>query len=136
MHRMHTLNWNSKFRQGVAIVQQKIAVAHVVTRSVAFKNGATGFTWNSNPGAIRLSNTLAFDNALGNYKFGDNSTTTQALFTNDVSFWTASSGQQSDKTVGTDVSNSNCWWNTGTTPKSVNGKGLQVSAKCPHCGNA
>jgi hypothetical protein len=114
-------------RNGFKLGGEKIAVPHVVTRSVAYANGKNGFTWNSNPGAIRLSNTLAFDNAEGNYKFGDNSTTTSAVFSNNVSFWTGGSAQ-SDKTIGTDAGNSNCWWNTGGTPQSTNGKGLQVSA--------
>jgi hypothetical protein len=115
-------------RNGFKLGGEKIAVAHVVTRSIAFKNGKNGFTWNSNPGAIRLSNNLAFDNVEGNFKFGDSGTTTQAVFTNNASFWMATSGAQSDKTVGTDVSNSNCWWDTGKTPQSQNGKGLAVSA--------
>jgi hypothetical protein len=114
-------------RNGFKLGGEKIAVPHVVTRSVAYANGKNGFTWNSNPGAIRLSNTLAFDNAEGNYKFGDNSTSTSAVFSNNVSFWTGGSAQ-SDKTVGTDAGNSNCWWNTGGAPASTNGKGLQVSA--------
>jgi hypothetical protein len=108
-------------RNGFKLGGDKIAVAHTVTRSVAFANGKDGFTWNSNPGATRLSNTLSFDNGSANYRFGDNSTQTQAVFTNDVSFRTASGGDN-DKTVGSDVSNSNCWL------PNTNGKGLMVSA--------
>ena len=115
-------------RNGFKLGGEKIEVAHVVTRSVAFANGKDGFTWNSNPGAIRLSNNLAFDNADANYRFGDNSTTTKAVFTNNVSFWTSTSNDKSDKTVGTDVSNSNCWWDTSSSPNSKNGKGLVVDA--------
>jgi len=112
---------------GFKLGGEDIAVAHVVTRSVAFANGKNGFTWNSNPGAIRLSNTLSFDNADGNYRFGDNSTPTQAVFTNNVSFWTLSS-TQSDKTVGDDAGGSNCFWSSSGTPASKSAKGLTVSA--------
>ncbi len=116
-------------RNGFKLGGDDIAVAHVVTRSVAFKNGKNGFTWNSNPGAIRLSNTLAFDNAEGNFKFGDNSTSTAAVFTNNVSFWTATSGAQSDKAIGTDAGSSNAWWDKSKSQPSVNAKGLIVTSQ-------
>ncbi|HET9931124.1 MAG TPA: hypothetical protein VFQ35_10575 [Polyangiaceae bacterium] len=115
-------------RNGFKLGGDDIAVAHVVTRSVAFKNGKNGFTWNSNPGAIRLSNNLAFDNVEGNFKFGDNSTMTAAVFTNNVSFWTTS-GAQSDKAVGTDAGSSNAWWDKSKSQPSVNAKGLVVTAQ-------
>jgi hypothetical protein len=116
-------------RNGFKLGGDDIAVAHVVTRSVAFKNGKNGFTWNSNPGAIRLSNSLAFDNAEGNFKFGDNGTSTAAVFTNNVSFWTATSGAQSDKAIGTDAGSSNAWWDKSKSQPSVNAKGLIVTAQ-------
>jgi hypothetical protein len=115
-------------RNGFKLGGDDIAVAHVVTRSVAFKNGKNGFTWNSNPGAIRLSNNLAFDNVEGNFKFGDNATTTAAVFTNNVSFWTSTASNQSDKAIGTDASNSNAWWDKSKSQPSVNAGGLVVSA--------
>jgi hypothetical protein len=115
-------------RNGFKLGGDDIAVAHVVTRSVAFQNGKNGFTWNSNPGAIRLSNNLAFDNVEGNFKFGDNATTTAAVFTNNVSFWTSTASNQSDKAIGTDASNSNAWWDKSKSQPSVNARGLVVSA--------
>ncbi|HET9955738.1 MAG TPA: hypothetical protein VFQ61_14590 [Polyangiaceae bacterium] len=113
-------------RNGFKLGGDDIAVPHVVTRSVAFKNGKNGFTWNSNPGAIRLSNNLAFDNAEGNFKFGDNSTNTAAVFTNNVSLWTSTGSTQSDKAMGTDVANSNVWWDKSKS--SVNAKGLVATS--------
>jgi Right handed beta helix region len=115
-------------RNGFKLGGEDIAVAHVVTRSVAFANGKNGFTWNSNPGAIRLSNTLAFDNAAGNYSFGNSDTTTQAVFSNNVSFWRAASAAKSDKTLGSDAAQSNCWWTTSGKQPSQNANGLMVSA--------
>jgi hypothetical protein len=115
-------------RNGFKLGGEDIPVGHVVTRSVAFANGKNGFTWNSNPGAIRMANNLAFDNAEGNFKFGDNATQTQAVFTNNVSFWTTTSSTQSDKAIGTDVAMSNCWWDKSKSQPSINGKGLIVTA--------
>jgi len=113
-------------RNGFKLGGDDIAVAHVVTRSVAFKNGKNGFTWNSNPGAIRLANNLAFDNVEGNFKFGDNSTPTEAVFTNNVSLWTSTSSTQSDKAMGTDASGTNAWWDKSDAV-SVTTQGLAVT---------
>ena len=115
-------------RNGFKLGGEKIAVAHVVTRSVAFANGKNGFTWNSNPGAIRLSNTLAFDNVAGNYKFGDNATQTSAVFTNNLSFWNSASGVIKDVHFGLDVDHTNCWENASSASGGCNGAGLMVSA--------
>ena len=115
-------------RNGFKLGGDDIAVAHVVTRSVAFENGKNGFTWNSNPGAIRLSNTLAFDNVEGNYKFGDNSTQTSAVFTNNLSFWTTTSSTQSDKAVGSDTAGTNAWWDKSRGTSTVASKNLTITA--------
>jgi hypothetical protein len=115
-------------RNGFKLGGDDIAVAHVVTRSIAFKNGKNGFTWNSNPGAIRLSNDLAFDNVEGNFKFGDSSTSTAAVFTNNLSFWTSTSETQSDKALGTDTANTNAWWDESKNQAAISAKGIVVSA--------
>jgi hypothetical protein len=109
-------------RNGFKLGGEKIPVPHVVTRSVAYANGKNGFTWNSNPGAIRLSNTLAFDNAEGNYRFGDNGTTTAAVFTNNVSLRTAPARAKADKVVGRDTPGTNVW--VGAAP---NARGLTAT---------
>jgi hypothetical protein len=115
-------------RNGFKLGGDDIAVAHVVTRSVAFKNGKNGFTWNSNPGAIRLSNNLAFDNVEGNFKFGDSGTVTAAVFTNNVSFWTSTSGTQSDKALGTDTPGTNAWWDESKATSTVASTSIVVTA--------
>jgi len=115
-------------RNGFKLGGDDIAVAHVVTRSVAFKNGHNGFTWNSNPGAIRLSNDLAFDNVEGNFKFGDNSTMTSAVFTNNVSFWTVTANSQSDKAMGNDTAGTNAWWDNNDDTSTVAGTSIAVTA--------
>jgi hypothetical protein len=115
-------------RNGFKLGGDSIAVAHVVTRSVAFANGKNGFTWNSNPGEIHVANCLAFDNVQGNFKFGDNATPTAAIFANNASFWTSAGSATSDKAVGSDLSSTNCWWDVSKAQPSVNGKGLIVDA--------
>jgi hypothetical protein len=109
-------------RNGFKLGGSGISVDHIVTRSIAYANGAVGFTWNNNPGEIKLTNNLSFDNAGGNYVFGSSS---QAVFTNNVSFWT-SGGVKNDSVSGSDVSQSNCWWKSS---KSACGKGLTVAAE-------
>lgn len=116
-------------RNGFKLGGEKIAVAHTVSRCVAFGNGKNGFTWNSNPGAIRMVNNLAFDNLEGNFNFGTNSAPTQAVFANNVSWWTlAKAATATDKALGTDFSGSNCWWDKAKAQPSVNAKGLIVGA--------
>jgi len=115
-------------RNGFKLGGEKIAVGHVVTRSIAFANGKNGFTWNSNPGAIRLTNNLAFDNVAGNYKFGDNSTQTSAVFTNNLSFWNNASSAPKDVHVGMDVSQSNCWASGTSAADGCTAAGVTVSA--------
>lgn len=114
-------------RNGFKLGGSDMAVRHIVTRSVAFLNGKNGFTWNSNPGNIIMANNLAFNNAQGNYKFGDNATPTTTEYYNNLSVWTQVSSDVADKYIGTDFNNSSVWWNSalkvGST--SVNGKGLK-----------
>lgn len=116
-------------RNGFKLGGEGIAVEHVVTRSIAYGNGKAGFTWNTNPGAIQISNNLAFDNGSGNYLFGASWGTSQAVFTNNVSFWTSADAAKKDNITGNDVSDSNCWWKPDESEPSINGKGLVVTAE-------
>ena len=50
------------------------------------------------------------------------------MFTNNVSFCARRPAATSDKHVGTDVANSNCWWDKSKSQPSINGKGLSVTA--------
>lgn len=102
---------------GFKLGGDKIAVNHIVENSIAFQNKKHGFTYNSNPGSISMKNNTSWSNGQSNFAF-DLGTHT---FTNNLSF----SGSSSDKTSGTDVSNTNVWWKSNA---SVNGKGLLASA--------
>lgn len=68
-------------RNGFKLGGSSIAVAHVIRRSIAFRNGQHGFTWNSNPGTITVSDNLGIDNAERNFAF-DGGT---SVFRNDTS---------------------------------------------------
>ncbi|MGG1615133.1 right-handed parallel beta-helix repeat-containing protein [Paenibacillus sp. NRS-1782] len=102
---------------GFKLGGDKIKVNHIVKNSIAFQNKKHGFTYNSNPGSITLTNNTSWSNGESNFAFdkGDH------MFINNLSF----EGTASDKTSGTDQDNSNVWWKS---KKSTNAKGLLASA--------
>ncbi|OKP92082.1 hypothetical protein A3844_00750 [Paenibacillus helianthi] len=102
---------------GFKLGGDKIAVNHIVMNSVAFQNKKHGFTYNSNPGSIQLTNNTSWNNGESNFAF-DSGT---HVFTNNLSF----AGTSSDKTSGTDVSGTNVWWKSNA---STNAKGLVASS--------
>ncbi|QTM99149.1 exopolygalacturonate lyase [Sediminibacillus dalangtanensis] len=55
-------------KNGFKLGGEGIHVPHVIKDSIAFSNGAAGFTSNSNPGVI-AENNVAYDNAGGNIDF-------------------------------------------------------------------
>ncbi len=113
-------------RNGFKLGGSGYSVPHVVTRSIAFSNGKNGFTWNSNPGPIRMFNNLAWDNAEGNYKFDQPA----PIFLNNISLWTSGSGKNDryGGNSGIATGPSNVFWFASGNPKSRNDQGLQVSA--------
>lgn len=111
-------------RNGFKLGGSDIAVAHIVTRSIAFNNGKNGFTWNSNPGEIRMVNNFAFNNVQGNYKFDRPG----PLFINNLSLWTPSGTGVNDRYGGSSgiaTGPNNLFW-FNKAPRSD--AGLTVSA--------
>jgi len=100
-----TVNANGD-RNGYKLGGDDIAVNHVVRRSIAYHNGHHGFTYNSNPGSMTISNNLSIDNAERNFSFDAGT----SVFRNNTSC--RSSSGSNDKTVG-DADSSNQFW-TGT----------------------
>jgi pectate lyase len=94
-----------------------IAVNHIVINSIAFENKKHGFTWNSNPGSITMTNNTSWGNKQSNFAFDQGT----HLFTNNLSY----QGKSSDKSSGTDVDSSNVWWHN--TKGSQNAKGLKAN---------
>lgn len=102
---------------GFKLGGEKIAVNHIVQNSIAFQNKKHGFTYNSNPGSIQMTNNTSWSNGQSNFAFD----TGTHQFTNNLSF----AGGSSDKTSGTDVLSTNVWWKSNA---STNAKGLIASS--------
>ena len=98
---------NNGDRNGYKLGGDDIAVNHVVRRSIAFHNGHHGFTYNSNPGSMAVSNNLSIDNAERNYSWDAGT----SVFRSNTSCRFNVSGSN-DKTVG-DADSTNQFW-TGT----------------------
>jgi hypothetical protein len=56
-------------RNGFKLGGEDIAVNHTVVRTIAFENGKHGFTYNSNPGNMTISNNLSVRNGERNFNF-------------------------------------------------------------------
>ncbi|MEU7470475.1 carbohydrate-binding protein [Streptomyces sp. NPDC044984] len=56
-------------RNGYKLGGEDIEVDHVVRRSIAYDNGKHGFTYNSNPGSMTVSDNVSIDNAERNFNF-------------------------------------------------------------------
>ena len=68
-------------RNGYKLGGEDIAVNHVVRRSIAYRNGKHGFTYNSNPGSMTISNNISIDNTERNFSFDAGT----SVFRNNVS---------------------------------------------------
>ncbi|MEU2686252.1 right-handed parallel beta-helix repeat-containing protein [Streptomyces hygroscopicus] len=90
-------------RNGYKLGGSDIAVDHVVRRSIAYRNGKHGFTYNSNPGHMSVSGNVSIDNTERNYNF-DGGT---SVFRDNVSC-RASKGTN-DRVIG-DADSSNQFW--------------------------
>ena len=101
-----TVNANGD-RNGYKLGGDDIAVNHIVQHSIAYKNGHHGFTYNSNPGSMTISNNASVDNAERNFSFDAGT----SVFRNDTSCRFAVSGSN-DKTIGNTDSSDQFW--TGT----------------------
>jgi hypothetical protein len=101
-----TVNTNGD-RNGYKLGGEDIGVNHIVQRSIAYHNGHHGFTYNSNPGSMTISNNLSIDNAERNFSFDAGTST----FRNDTSCRFASGGSN-DKTIGSTDSSDQFWAGT------------------------
>ncbi|MER5749253.1 carbohydrate-binding protein [Streptomyces sp. NPDC002088] len=101
-----TVNSNGD-RNGYKLGGDDIAVDHVVQHSIAYGNGHHGFTYNSNPGSMTISNNASIDNAERNFSWDAGT----SVFRNNTSCRFGVSGSN-DKTIG-DADSSNQFW-TGT----------------------
>ncbi|MBW6440149.1 cellulose-binding protein [Actinoplanes hulinensis] len=93
-------------RNGFKLGGEDIGVNHIVKRTVAYKNGKHGFTYNSNPGSMTIANNLSIDNAERNFNFDAGT----SVFTNNTSC-RGSSGTN-DRIIGTAGSTNQFWSGT------------------------
>ncbi|MFF5727908.1 right-handed parallel beta-helix repeat-containing protein [[Kitasatospora] papulosa] len=96
-------------RNGYKLGGDGIGVDHIVRRNIAYGNGHHGFTYNSNPGSMAVSDNVSIDNAERNFSF-DKGT---SVFRDNVSC-RADDGSN-DKTVG-DADSSNQFWTGSNGP--------------------
>lgn len=101
-----TVNSNGD-RNGYKLGGDDIAVNHVVQHNIAYRNGKHGFTYNSNPGKMAISNNASIDNAQRNFSFDAGT----HVYRNNTSCRFSVSGSN-DRTIG-DADTSNQFW-TGT----------------------
>ncbi|MER7521214.1 carbohydrate-binding protein [Streptomyces sp. NPDC126499] len=97
-----TVNANGD-RNGYKLGGEDIPVDHVVRRSIAHGNGKHGFTYNSNPGSMKVSDNLSVDNAQRNYSWDAGT----SVFRGNTSCRSGSGSN--DKTVG-DADATNQFW--------------------------
>ncbi|MEU1434408.1 right-handed parallel beta-helix repeat-containing protein [Streptomyces sp. NPDC005775] len=90
-------------RNGFKLGGDGIEVDHIVRRNIAYGNGHHGFTYNSNPGSMTVSDNVGIDNEERNFSF-DKGT---SVYRNNTSC--RSSDGSNDKTVG-DADGSNQFW--------------------------
>lgn len=90
-------------RNGYKLGGEDIAVNHIVRRSIAYENGKHGFTYNSNPGTMTVSNNVSVDNTERNFNF-DGGT---SVFRNNTSCRSGSG--TNDRIIG-DSDSSNQFW--------------------------
>ncbi|MDQ7908337.1 cellulose-binding domain-containing protein [Phytohabitans sp. ZYX-F-186] len=101
-------------RNGFKLGGEDIAVNHVVRRSIAYRNGKHGFTYNRNLGTITMSNNLSIGNAERNFNFDggssvfrsntscDSGSTDRIVGNSDSSnqFWSGSNGSRCSSYTG------------------------------------
>ncbi|MEU4215121.1 family 16 glycoside hydrolase [Actinoplanes sp. NPDC026623] len=90
-------------RNGYKLGGEDIKVNHIVRRSIAFRNGKHGFTYNSNPGQLTISNNISIDNTERNFSFDAGT----SVFRNNTSCRSGSG--TNDRVIG-DADSSNQFW--------------------------
>ncbi|GGM14232.1 silent information regulator protein Sir2 [Streptomyces fumigatiscleroticus] len=88
-------------RNGYKLGGEDIAVDHVVRRSIAYGNGKHGFTYNSNPGRMTISDNVSIGNEERNFNFDAGT----SVFRNNTS---CDSGSN-DRIIG-DADSTNQFW--------------------------
>ncbi|MFI2641975.1 right-handed parallel beta-helix repeat-containing protein [Streptomyces sp. NPDC018610] len=92
-------------RNGYKLGGDDIKVNHIVRHNVAYGNGHHGFTYNSNPGTMTVSNNAGVDNGVRNFAFDEGT----SVFRGNTSCRTGS-GTNDKISTGADADASNQFW--------------------------
>ncbi|MFD3500390.1 carbohydrate-binding protein [Streptomyces sp. NPDC058676] len=90
-------------RNGYKLGGDDIAVNHIVRRSIAYHNGKHGFTYNSNPGSMTVSDNISIDNVQRNFNFDAGT----SVFRNNTSCRSGSG--TNDRIIGNSDSSNQFW---------------------------
>ncbi|MFF4270375.1 carbohydrate-binding protein [Streptomyces sp. NPDC001536] len=93
-------------RNGYKLGGEDVPINHVVRRSIAYGNGKHGFTYNSNPGSMTISNNLSVDNTERNFNFDAGT----SVFRNNTSCRGGSG--TNDRIIGNSDSSNQFWSGT------------------------
>lgn len=93
-------------RNGYKLGGEDVPINHVVRRSIAFDNGKHGFTYNSNPGTMTISNNLSVDSTERNFNFDAGT----SVFRNNTSCRSGSG--TNDRIIGNSDSSNQFWSGT------------------------
>ncbi|MEI6946993.1 CBM35 domain-containing protein [Paraflavisolibacter sp. H34] len=110
-------------KNGFKLGGEDIAVNHIVRRCMAFNNGKHGFTFNSNPGSIEVTNCTGYKNAQRNFSFDVGT----HVYRNNLSYLSASN----DKVIGTLIA-PNVFSNTTNWGYTVNAASFQSLTMGPN----
>ncbi|MDT9699383.1 carbohydrate-binding protein [Streptomyces sp. P17] len=93
-------------RNGYKLGGEDVPVNHIVRRSIAVDNGKHGFTYNSNPGTMTISNNVSVDNTERNFNFDAGT----SVFRNNTSCRSGSG--TNDRIIGNSDSTNQFWSGT------------------------
>ncbi|MEV5316689.1 carbohydrate-binding protein [Streptomyces sp. NPDC052687] len=108
-------------RNGYKLGGEDIAVNHVIRRSIAYDNGKHGFTYNSNPGSMTVSDNVSVDNAQRNFNFDAGT----SVFRGNTSC--RSSSGTNDRIIGNADATNQFWSGTNGSRCSAYSGGLNWS---------
>ncbi len=111
-------------KNGFKLGGSDIAVNHIVTNCIAFNNINHGFTFNSNPGAITLTNCTSYNNAATSGKYNYTFNEGSHVAKNCLSYKPARTSNNDHVDAISNYQNTNIWWNNGAAQSA---KGLTLT---------
>ncbi len=97
-------------KNGFKLGGSDIAVNHIVENCIAFNNINHGFTFNSNPGSISMTNCTSFNNAESSGKYNYTFNEGSHVAKNCLSYKPARTSNNDHVDAISDYQSSNIWW--------------------------